>query len=662
LGFVTLFGPCFLLAMADCESTIPELEGEENLIAATRHIVKALGSKKNLTDSARKILAELGTQLSAMAVENETNGDGVSEIEDRLNAVEEKLLSWEEDQSMIWDSGPEEASEYLNAADEARKLTERLESLCLNKDDDEYKLLRRAHNCLQKAMERLEEEFRHLLVENRQPLEPEHVSFRSSEEDALDEGSIISFGDESVEDSLQRDSVSRASEECILDLVHPDVIPDLRCIANLMFNSNYDQECYQAYTSVRKDALDECLFILEMEKLSIEDVLRMEWNSLNSKIKRWVRTMKIFVRVYLASEKCLSNQIFGELGPACVVCFVEASKASMLQLLNFGEAMSIGPHQPEKLSRILDMYEVLADLLPDMDTLYSDEAGSPVRIEFHEVLRRLGDSVRATFLEFKNAIASNASTNPFAGGGTHHLTRYVMNYVKILTDYREILNLLLKDHDEDDPSSLSPDMSPSREEENKSGISPMARHFRSIASVLESNLDEKSKLYKDHALQHFFLMNNIHYMAQKVKGSELRHIFGDEWTRKCNWKFQQHAMNYERASWSSILSLLKDEGIQNPGSNSISKTLLKERLRSFYLAFEETYKTQTTWLIPDLQLREDLRISTSLKVIQAYRTFVGRHASHISDKHIKYSADDLENFLLDLFEGSPKSLQNCHRR
>ncbi|KAL0014745.1 hypothetical protein SO802_001814 [Lithocarpus litseifolius] len=271
--------------MGDCDSTISEV-GEENLIAAATHIVKALGSNKKLTFSARKTLAELGTQLSTMAALNETKGDVVSEIEDRLYAVEEKILSWEEDQSMIWDSGAEEASEYLNAADEARKLTERLESLCLNKDDDEYKLLHRAHNVLQKAMERLEEEFSHVLVENREPFEPEHVSFRSSEEDVLDEGSIISFGDESVEDSLQRDSVSRASEKYILDLVHPDVIPELRCIANLMFNSNYDQECFQAYTSARKDALDECLFILEMEKLSIEDVSKMEWVSLNSKIMR----------------------------------------------------------------------------------------------------------------------------------------------------------------------------------------------------------------------------------------------------------------------------------------------------------------------------------------------------------------------------------------
>ncbi|KAJ9173199.1 hypothetical protein P3X46_016362 [Hevea brasiliensis] len=650
--------------MGDCGFVIPESERDEDLIAAAKHIATALGSKKNLTDDAKKILADLSAQLSSITTVNENKVEAASEIEERLNVIEEKIMSWETDQSMIWDSGLDEATQYLNATEEARQLAERLETLSLNKDDGEKELLRRAHDILQMAMARLEEEFKHILVQSRQPFEPEHVSFRSSEEDATDLGSVISLGDDSVEESVNRDSISRASEEFIIDLVNPEVISDLRNIANLMLISGYGHECSQAYISVRRDALDECLFILEMEKLSIEDVLKLEWGSLNSRIKRWVRAMKIFVRVYLASEKWLTEQIFGELGTVNLVCFSEASKASMLQLLNFGEAISIDPHKPEKLFPILDMYEVLADLLPDIDSLYSDESGFCVRTDCCEVLRRLGDSAKAAFLEFENAIATSVSPNPFAGGGIHHLTRYVMNYINTLTDYRETLNLLLMDRDGEDPITSSPDTSPPTEEENTSGItynaSPMALHFRSVTSILECNLDEKAKLYRDPSLQHIFLMNNIHYMAQKVKNSELRHIVGDDWIRKRNWKFQQHAMNYVRATWSSVLSLLKDEG--NSSSDSVPKTLLKERFRSFYLAFEEVYRTQTAWIIPDAELREDLRISTSLKVIQAYRTFVGRHTNHISDKHIKYSADDLQNYLLDLFEGSQKSLHNPHRR
>ncbi|KAM3252992.1 hypothetical protein P3L10_007062 [Capsicum annuum] len=514
-------------------------------------------------------------------------------------------------------------------------------------------------------MNRLEEEFTHLLVHNRQPFGTEHMSFRSSEDDTLDDGSIVSFGDDSIEDVVQRDSMSRSSEEYIIELVHPDVIPDLRCIANLMFDSNYCRECSQAFINVRKDGLDDCLFILEVEKLSIEDVLKMEWSSLNSKIRRWLRAMKIFVRIYLASEKWLSDQIFSELEAVSSVCFAEASKASILQLLNFGEAIAIGPHQPEKLIRILDMYKVLADLTPDIDAVYSDEAGLCVRTECQDILRSLGDCAKATFLEFENAVASSISVNPFPGGGIHHLTRYVMNYMKTLIDYSKTLDELLKGHEKEDSVAILPDMTPDKEEDSTDRccyISPLAQHFRSFTSILECNLEDKSRLYKDESLGHLFLMNNIHYMAEKVKKSNLRTILCDGWIRKHNWKFQHHAMSYERATWSSILSLLRDEGLQNPGSNSIARTLLKERLYNFYLAFEDVYKSQTGWSIPDSQLREDLRISTSLKVIQAHRTFVGRHTNHISDKHIKYTADDLENFLLDLFEGSPRSLHGSHRK
>ncbi|TYI86211.1 hypothetical protein E1A91_D04G049400v1 [Gossypium mustelinum] len=653
------------MEMGDYESTATSLEGEENLIAAAEHIVKALGSNKNFTKDVKKILADLGSQLSTMATIEDNMVEGKkSGIEEQLSVVEVKIMSWESDDSMIWDSGPDEVAEYLNAVDGAQKLTERLENQCLS-SQEEKDLLCRAHDVLQMAMQRLEDEFKHVLVHHRQPFEPEPISFRSSEDDAVEEGSIVSFGDESVEESTLRDSISRNSEEFIVDLVHPDVISDLKCIANLMFSSNYDHECRQAYILVRKDALDECLFNLEIEKLSIEDVLKMEWGTLNSKIKRWVRAMKVFVRPCLVSEKWLCDQTFAELGSSNLVCFVEAAKAPMLQLLNFAEAISIGSHQPERLVRILDMYEVLADLLLDINALFSDEVGSSIRIEYQEVLKRLADTVRVTFLEFENAIATNASISPFAGGGVHHLTKYVMNYIRLLADYNETLNLLLKNHDGAAATSLSPDMSPATGEESitkdfSDSCSPMALHLQSLTSVLEANLDEKSKLYRDASLQHFFLMNNIYYMAQKVKNSELRLIFEDKWIRKHNWKFQQHAMSYERATWSSILSLLKDDS--NSSSGSTSRTVLRERLRSFYVAFDEVYKMQTAWIITDVQLREDLRISTSLKVIQAYRTFVGRQMQHIGEKHIRYNAEELQDYLLDLFEGSQKSLHNPNRR
>lgn len=659
--------------MGSCNPMMDTLE-EEKLLAAARLIMKELESNTKFSNETMKILADLGAKLSLMAKigdikdEKEDKDEELSDIKGRLDSIHDKVMTWEVGQSMIWDSGTDEANGYLKEIDEVRKLVERFESLNPSKETEEHELLRKANDVLQTSMARIEDEFKHMLVHNRQNFEPERLSFRSTEDDGLDDSSRFSFGDDSFDDSIQRDSISRGAEVYVMDLINPHVIPDLKNIANLMFDSNYGKECSQAFISVRKDALDDCLYILEVEKSSIEDVLKMEWATLNSKIKRWTKTLRIFVRIYLASEKFLCDQIFGQRESVSSFCFAESSKASILQLLKFAEAISVGPHQPEKLLRILDMYEVVADLTPDIESFYPDENGSYLRTEFQDVLTRVGDCVTSTFLEFKNAVGSNVSNAAFPGGGIHHLTRYVMNYIRTLIDYSNSLNTLLKDHSEadDQDSSSSPDTSPACDDDSvneNSSLSPMGLHFRSLMSILETNLEEKSRLYREDALGHLFLMNNIHYMAEKVKGSELRTVLGDNWIRKRNWKFQQYAMSYERSTWSSILSLLRDEGLHHSGnSGSISKTLLKERLQGFYTSFEEIYKSQTGWSIPNTQLCEDLRISMSLKVIQAYRTFVGRHANNISEKYIKYTADDLENYLLDLFEGSPRSLHSFHRK
>ncbi|GJR64723.1 exocyst complex component EXO70E2-like protein [Tanacetum coccineum] len=299
----------------------------------------------------KEVLLDLGARLASLAkiVESKDEGDVGNEklrlgVMAWLESISQKVASWEVGQSMIWDSGTDDGKDYLKMVDEVRRLVERFEGLNLSKDSEEYEILRKANDILQTSMTRVEEELKHMLAHNRQNFEPERLSFRSTEDDSLDDSSRFSFGDESVDDSIQRDNASPA----------------------------------------------------------------------------------------------------------------------------YGED----------------------------------------------------------------------SSNDF------------------------------------------------------SSLCPMGLHFRSLMSLLESNLEEKSRLYKEDALGHLFLMNNIHYMAEKVKGSELRNVLGDNWIRKRNWKFQHYAMSYERSTWSSILSLLRDEGLHHSGhSGLISKTLLKERLQMFYTAFEEISKT-----------------------------------------------------------------------
>ncbi|GJX30636.1 exocyst complex component EXO70B1 [Tanacetum coccineum] len=48
--------------------------------------------------------------------------------------------------------------------------------------------------------------------------------------------------------------------------------------------------------NVRHDVLDECLVILGVEKLSIEEVQRIEWKVFDEKMKKWIQAVKVVVR------------------------------------------------------------------------------------------------------------------------------------------------------------------------------------------------------------------------------------------------------------------------------------------------------------------------------------------------------------------------------
>ncbi|XP_022885453.1 exocyst complex component EXO70E2-like [Olea europaea var. sylvestris] len=626
-------------------------DAEEHVIAAAYHVVKALEATKNLnfSNDVRRLLADLDAHLSTMTTVGENEVEKTRDIENRLRSSQEKITGLHSNHLRIWNSSPAIVSEYLQAVDEVRRLIETLESYPSKKTWKQRDLLDRAQCTLQIAMTRLQDELVHILAQSKQHFEQEYMFYPTCEENSVYEESVVSNGGDSVqEDMSQRESSSTETEEYVMDLVHPDVIPKIASIANIMFASHYDHEFCQAFVRFWRDELAKHMMILNVEQFSVEDVLKMEWKCLNSRIRKWRRAIKNVVGIYLASEKRLFDQVLGEYGTISSTSLVEASKVSLLCLLNFGHAVAIGPHRPERLYCLLDMYEVLASLISDVESLFPEEAGRSIRIEFHDLLRRLGDSAKAIFMEFGNHIASRASRTPFANGGIHPLTKYVVNYILCLVEYGDTLNLLLAEKD-----GVNLDMG-SNENIGQTTIScPVAVHLQSVTSILEANLDINSNLYINTSLKYIFVMNNIHYMYDKIKSSEVRRYFGDEWIREHIAKYRRHAMSYERFTWNSILSLIR---IRDDGKTG--KATLKERCRDFSIAFEDVYKIQTAWYVPNLKLREELRISISQRVIPAYRNFVGNITNSIGEKYLKYTVHDLESYILDLLDNSQKSLKH----
>ncbi|XP_043703234.1 exocyst complex component EXO70A1-like [Telopea speciosissima] len=628
----------------------------------------------------------------------------------KVEAAENLILRWDSSASeearerMIFDGGNrQETDRYLRAVDEIQRS---MESVSVSGDTfsggggDPGK----ANGAIQIAMAHLEDGFRNILIIHTNPIDFDSVlhsnsfstlssSSRTSDGGACDfdvddlypvndggggsgrrsssREEELQEGEGSTSNSGDRTPSYRSTNSIReIDLIPSEAIYDLRSIAERMVTAGYLRECIQVYGSVRKSAVDASFRRLGIEKLSIGDIQRLEWDALESKIRRWIRAAKVCVRILFASEKLLCEQIFNGIGSAADdACFMETVKGPAVQLFNFADAISISRRSPEKLFKMLDLYDALSDLLPDIDAVFNSKSSESVRVQAAEILSRLVEAVRGILSEFENAVQRETSKIPVPGGTIHPLTRYVMNYINLISDYKQtLLDLIVSipstaSRYSDDPST--PDLE-FPEPENRS---PLALHLVWIIVILESNLEGKSKLYKDSSLAHLFLMNNVHYIVQKVKRSpELQEMIGDDYLRKLMGKFRQAATSYQRSTWVRILHSLRDEGLHVSGSFSsgVSKTALRERFKTFNAMFEEVHRTQATWLVPDPQLREELRISMSEKIIPAYRSFLGRFRSHIeSGKHpemyIKYSVEDLETAVLDFFEGFPIS-QHPKRR
>ncbi|KAI8544720.1 hypothetical protein RHMOL_Rhmol08G0317300 [Rhododendron molle] len=605
-----------------------------------------------------------------------------------LESAERIILRWDSTASeeardrMIFDGDRREIDTYLTAVDEIQSL---MESNALA--DDQSK----ASTAIQIAMARLEDEFRNLLISHAGPIEPDSCVFdpsgvsssRRSSASSIDSSRYYSEDDVSREfDVVQRgagdgegEDSSTPSYRCTnsireIDLIPAEAISDLRSIAERMISAGYTRECVQVYGSVRKSAVDAGFKKLGVEKLSIGDIQRLEWEVLETKIRRWIRAAKACVRILFASEKSLCQQIFDDLGTATdEACFVETVKGPAIQLFNFAEAISISRRSPEKLFKILDLHDALSNLLPDIDAVFQSDSAESIRVQAAEILTRLAEAARGILSEFENAVLREPSRVPVPGGTIHPLTRYVMNYISLISDYKQtLIELIVSKPSTGSRYSGDPSI-PDMDFAELEGRSPLSLHLIWIIVILQFNLDGKSKLYKDDSIAHLFMMNNVHYIVQKIKVSpDLRELIEDDFLKKLTGKFQQAANSYQRSTWVRVLYCLRDEGLHVSGSFSsgVSKTALRERFKAFNSNFDEVHRIQATWLIPDTQLREELRISVSEKLIPAYRSFLGRFRSHIEsgrhpETYIKYSVEDLESALLDFFEGYPVS-QHLRRR
>ncbi|PHT38327.1 Exocyst complex component EXO70B1 [Capsicum baccatum] len=610
--------------------------GEEKLIAVARHIAKTLGHTDTMTDDILQIFSNFDNRLREKLSDDQPTSS--ASLERILKSLHRQISRQVSSDHPIWSDSADSAT-FLDCVDELLATIREWNPMANDKSVSAS--LDKAEDLLQLVMFRLEDEFRTLM--KRAVESVDHTRFQ--------DGEHSSESEEEEDDSEIPIAHPITNYDILIEALPAGIISDLHEIARRMVAAGYGKECSHAYSVCRREFLEESLSRLGLQKLSIDEVQKMQWTELEDAIEKWVKAVNVTLRILFPSERRLCDRVFFGFTSLSDLSFMEVSRGSTIQLLNFADAVAISSRAPERLFKVLDVYEALRDLMPQFELMFSDQYCVLLRNEALTIWRRLGDAIRGIFMELENLIRRDPAKTPVPGGGLHPINRYVMNYIRAACRSRVTLEQIFEETIV--PSASAVDY---REGDDRTlSSSSLAVQMAWIMELLESNLEAKSKIYKDSALLAVFMMNNERYIVQKVKDSELELLLGDDWIRKHAAKVKQYHINYQRSSWSKVLGALKIE------NNAISPTgasrSLKEKLKLFNSYFEEICKTQSTWIIFDEQLKEDLRISVAGTLSPAYRNFLGRLQSNSdsgrhAERHIKFSVEDLEARITELFQGN----------
>ncbi|KAJ6349857.1 hypothetical protein OIU78_006110 [Salix suchowensis] len=634
------------------------VSGMDSLSERAAKMKEALQKSQTITDSVVSILGSFDSRLSVLEtamrptqIRTHAIRKAHENIDKTLKTAEVILTQFDayrQAEAKILKGPHEDLNSYLEAIDQLRHNIHFFSGNKGFKSSDGA--LNNANTLLAKAISKLEDEFKQLLALHSKPVEPDRLfeclpeSLRPSSESTENHSSGKNHHHEHQNGTLETGGFQH------LTLIPPRTLPLLHDLALQMVQAGNQQQLLRIYRDTRSSVMDASLRKLGVEKLSKEDVQKMQWEVLEAKIGRWIHFIRIAVKVLFVGERRVCDQIFEGFDTLRDQCFAECIASSVSMLLSFGDAIARSKTSPEKLFVLLDMYEIMRELLPEIEVVFGGKACNEIRESTFGLTKRLAQTAQETFGDFEEAVEKDATKTAVLDGTVHPLTSYVINYVKFLFDYQSTLKQLFQEFESSGETS-----------------SQLATITMRIMQALQTNLDGKSKQFRDPALMHLFLMNNIHYMVRSVRRSEAKDLLGDDWVQRYRRVVQQHANQYKRNAWSKILQCLSTQGltsssvgggsaVSGEGGSGASRGLIIDRFKTFNIQFEELHQKQSQWTVPDSELQESLRLAVAEILLPAYRSFIKRFGPLVESgknpqKYIRYTAEDLERMLGEFFEG-----------
>ncbi|WOL06348.1 exocyst complex component EXO70B1 [Canna indica] len=627
-----------------------DVDGEEKLIAAVRHIAKSLGRTQTMADDILQVFSSFDSRFFAL---EKTASDGqqrcqldapidghgsstsarppLADFDRNLRALERQILRFVDFNRLIW-SDSADAAAFLEAVD---GLLDTATDLNEHASPAAKPLLDRADLLLRRCVLRLDEEFRSIGG----PTEPailqdyEHDGHPYHDSGELDEQIIP------VANPVN-------GYDIIIDSLPPGAVADLNDIARRMAAAGFGRECCETYAGFRRSFFDESVARLGLLPPPSDGFLASPWEDMEQEIPRWIEAARLMFLILIPSERRLCDRVFASMPAYADLAFSISCVPAAADLISFAAAVASGDQGPERLFGLLDLYEAVRDLLPELDSVLTDRYSAEVLAEVGAVHKALAASIRRIFVELENRIRRDPAKAAVPGGDVHPITRYVMNYLVAACSRPTLAEVMAEDA-------------------SRAGAGvPLPVRVAWIADILLDNLDAKSKIYRDTSLSYIFLMNNGRYVLLKATGNEVGNLLGEDWNRRLSSKVKQWAGEYQRCAWNKVMAALRTEGFSGAASTSSVATekAIRDKLGMFNNYLEDIWKTQGNWVAVDDQMRDELRAAVAEAVVPAYRNLVARlrqagDARWLVGRYLKYSVEDVEARINELFEGGRRRPQ-----
>ncbi|KAM1022063.1 hypothetical protein EV2_044190 [Malus domestica] len=429
--------------------------------------------------------------------------------------------------------------------------------------------------------------------------------------------------------------------------------------------------CIDIYVKVRYKRVAKALMRLNPDYLKThtpEEIDEMPWESLETAITLWIQHFELAVKAVLVSEKKLCEQVLGGIMEGLIwpECFAKIADKIMAVFFRFGEAVARSSKEPQKLFKLLEIFDSLEKLKPGFSEVFDGESGTDICTRFRELEKLLVHASSKVFWEFGLQIEGNSDgMPPPPDGSVPKIVRYAVNYLKYLAteNYSIPMAKVLRTEQIWKAGILSkPETYENLLKDAICNImEALQRNVESKRSGYNNSSRERDKMGISIPIQHVFRMNTYWYIYMRTRNTELGKLLGDGYMRN-NYKVvaEESAYLYQKQSWAPLVRILEKDDLEEKQSKeekAAKAALVRVKIEAFMKGLDDISKRHRGFcVIPDVDLREQIRAATVKLVIPAYTEFVNSFSGLLQGKSY-LSPDSVREFLEKVFYGGDGKLK-----